>query len=65
MQEIFVEAIIADLHFGAMDPRTQYKILEEQFLSYISNLQILDAVTIAGDIFDHKFIASSDAVLCL
>ena len=63
MQDVFIEAIIADIHFGSFDPRTQYKILEEQFLSYISRLQVLDAVTIAGDIFDHKFIASSDAIL--
>ena len=25
---------IADLHFGALDPKTQYSILKEQFIDF-------------------------------
>lgn len=52
---------IADIHFGAIDPEKQFRILEEQFLKPISTIgfQIL---SIDGDLFDRKFIASSKAV---
>ena len=58
MQDLFVEAHIADLHFGCIDPLTEYKILNEQFLNYIEQMNVLDIVSINGDIFDHKFMAS-------
>ena len=60
---VFVEAHISDIHFGATDPAKQFKILKEQFLGYIDKLQVLDIVSIKGDIFDYKFIANSDAVM--
>ena len=63
MQDLFVEAHIADLHFGCIDPLTEYKILNEQFLNYIEQMNVLDIVSINGDIFDHKFMASSEAVI--
>lgn len=62
-QTLFVEAHIADIHFGVIDPATEFKILKEQFLDYIYQMQVLDIVSINGDIFHHKFIASSDAVM--
>ena len=62
-QELFVEAHIADLHFGVIDPQLQYSILNEQFLNYIDGMNILDIVSVNGDIFDHKFMANSDAVV--
>ena len=54
---------IADIHFGAFDPKTQYQILKEQFIIPISNIQKLDVIVIDGDIFDHKVMANSDSVL--
>ncbi len=33
MNTLFVESIISDLHFVAMDPNEQYKILKDQFLN--------------------------------
>lgn len=63
IENMFVEAHIADIHFGAMNPQIQYKILKEQFLNKISNLNKLDIVSINGDIFHHKFMANSDAVM--
>ena len=62
-KEVFVEAHIADIHFGVMDPMIQYNILKEQFLNYIYSMQTLDIVSINGDLFDHKFIASAEAIM--
>jgi hypothetical protein len=59
---MFIEAHIADLHFGAMEPNEQYKILKEQFLDKLYEMPILDIVSICGDIFHHKFMANSNVV---
>ena len=61
--DTFVEAHIADIHFGAIDPRTQYNILTEQFINYLESMNVLDIVSINGDLFDHKFMANSDAII--
>lgn len=60
--DMFIEAHIADLHFGAFDPRRQYKILKEQFIDELDKMPVLDIISINGDIFHHKFMANSDAV---
>ena len=60
--KIFLEAHIADIHFGAMDPAVQYNILQEQFISKISKLK-LDIISINGDLFDHKFMSNSDVIM--
>ena len=62
MQNLFVEAIISDLHFGAKEPRDQYNILKTQFLDKLISMPVLDIVTITGDIFHRKFMANSDAI---
>ena len=56
-----LEIHIADIHFGCVDPATEYNILKEQFLDPISKLDF-DILSIDGDIFDRKFMANSDAV---
>lgn len=53
----------ADLHFGAFDPREQYKILKEQFVDVIAEYPRLDYILICGDIYDRKFMGNSDALL--
>lgn len=60
---VYVEAHIADIHFGVIDPSLQYKILQEQFLNHLWNMNVLDIVSINGDLFDHKFMANSDAIM--
>lgn len=60
--DMFIEAHIADLHFGAFDPIRQYKILKEQFIDELDKMPVLDIISINGDIFHHKFMANSDAV---
>lgn len=62
-QSMFVEAHIADLHFGVMDPRIEYNILREQFVNYLAQMNVLDIICIEGDLFDHKFLASSDVIM--
>ena len=57
-----ITAHIADIHFGSMNPKTQYEILEEQFINKLINLP-LDAVVIDGDLFDHKAMANSDLIM--
>ncbi len=59
---ILTVAHIADIHFGSMNPKTQYEILEEQFVNKIIDLP-LDAVVIDGDLFDHKAMANSDLIM--
>ena len=55
---------ISDLHFPATDnPSKQYAILEDQFLRKIESMPRIDLICINGDLYDHKCMASSDAVL--
>lgn len=61
-KRILTEVHIADLHFGAFDPAKQYEILMNQFYEKIRYLEY-DILSINGDIFDHKFMANSDAVM--
>ena len=63
VSKIFIEAHIADIHFGATNPRYQYQILREQFIDQIRQLPYLDIISIDGDIFHHKFMANSDAIM--
>ena len=58
-----IQVHIADLHFGAFDPKKQYEILCNQLLSKISLLPKLDVIVIDGDIFDHKVMSNSDAAM--
>ena len=58
-----VEIHLADLHFGAFNPKTQYELLMEQFFSKISLLPKIDIISIDGDLFDHKVMANSDTVM--
>lgn len=57
-----VQIHIADIHFGAIDPKTQYQILEEQFLNKIINIDF-DLLSIDGDLFEHKYMSNSEAVM--
>ncbi len=58
-----IEIHIADLHFGAFDPKLQYQILMEQVYEKIMQLPVIDIISVDGDIFDHKVMSNSDASL--
>lgn len=62
-RNILVEIHIADLHFGAINPRLQYEILKEQFVQEISQYPIIDIISIDGDTFDHKVMSGSDTAM--
>lgn len=58
-----IQVHIADIHFGAFDPKTQYQILCEQFINPIIQLPKLDVIVIDGDLFDHKVMSNSDVAM--
>lgn len=57
---ILTQIHIADLHFGAFNPKTQYDILVEQFLTPISQIPKIDVIVVDGDTFDHKTMSNSE-----
>ena len=57
-----VEIHISDIHFGKLDSKYQYDILNEQFLNKINEIHF-DILSIDGDIFEHKFMSNSDVVM--
>lgn len=62
MRPTLIEVHIADLHFGAFNPKDQFDILYKEFITKIIPLHY-DIVSINGDLFEHKFMANSDAIL--
>ena len=55
---------ISDIHFGVIDPLTEFNILKEQFIDKIISIaNCLDVISINGDLFDHKVMANSPVVL--
>lgn len=54
---------LCDLHFGIIDPKTEYDILEEQMLSIIEKMPILDIIVVDGDLFDRKFMSNTDPIM--
>jgi len=56
------EVHIADIHFGVLDPKYQYTILTEQFTNKLINLDF-DVLVIDGDLYEHKFMSSSDPIM--
>ena len=61
MRGTFVEAHISDIHFGVMNPKVQYDILNTQFIDKIKDLP-LNIISVNGDLFDRKFLANSDVI---
>lgn len=59
---ISLQAHISDIHFGVIDPKTEYDILKEQFVEKIKGLP-LDCISIDGDFFDRLFASNTDATL--
>ena len=54
---------LADLHFGAFEPKKQYEFLKSQFIEKIIRIPKIDVISIDGDIFDHKVMSNSDAAM--
>lgn len=62
LNNTLIEIHIADIHFGAMEPKTEYEILKEQFVDQIVKLPKIDIISIDGDLFDHKMMGNSDGI---
>ena len=56
-EQMLIGANIADLHFGAFNPKEQYETLKTQFIDIIAQFKKLDYILIAGDIYHHKLIS--------
>lgn len=59
---ILVEIHTADIHFGAMDPKTQYDILMKEMVQKVATIHF-DAFFINGDLFHHKFMSNSNVIM--
>lgn len=60
---VLIEVHLADLHFGAIDPKTQYQIYKEQILDEINKLPKVDIISINGDYWHRKYMSNSDVIL--
>lgn len=61
LQQPITHVHIADIHFGCIDPKTEFDILLEQFINPISTINF-NILAVDGDLFDRKFSANSPAV---
>lgn len=52
---------IADIHFGAIDPKFEYETLYRDFIKPISNIPF-SIVAICGDLFDSKMMSNNPAI---
>ena len=59
---ILIGANIADIHFGAYDPKQQYETLKEQFINFLYTIPRLDYIAICGDLFHKKVMGNSDVL---
>lgn len=60
---LLYEVHISDLHFGTVNPKTEFDILYEQFIMKIMRMPRIDIISVNGDLFDHKLLSNSDSVL--
>ena len=62
MRHPIIHVHIADIHFGSIDPETEFKILVEQFINPIAQIPF-NILAIDGDLFDRKYSAYQLAML--
>lgn len=60
MKQVYVGAVIADIHAGAFNGAILENELSNGFLKYLKSMKILDFVIIAGDLFDSKISLNAD-----
>ena len=59
---VLSEIHISDIHFGAIDPKTEYNILKEQFINELYRIPIIDIIFINGDLFERKYTTDSEPI---
>lgn len=57
------EIHLADIHFGKIDPRTQYDILKREIIDELYRIPIIDIIFINGDLFERKYTTDSEPIL--
>lgn len=58
-EKVYVGALIADVHVGALDAHELYFQLNEVFIKTIKELPVLDFIVICGDLIDKKISMNS------
>lgn len=59
---ISIQCHISDIHFGMIDPKVQYDILQEQFLDAIEPIHF-DCISVDGDLFKKLVMGNTDSIL--
>ena len=60
---VLSEIHIADIHFGVIDPKTEYEILKREIIDELHRIPIIDIIFINGDLFERKYTTDSEPVL--
>lgn len=60
---VLTEVHLADLHFGAIDAKTQYEIYKDQILKELEKFPSIDIISINGDYWHRKYMSNSDPIL--
>lgn len=60
---VLSEIHIADIHFGVIDPKTEYEILKREVIDELYKIPIIDIIFINGDLFERKYTTDSEPVL--
>ena len=60
---VLTEVHLADLHFGAIDKKTQYEIYKDQILKELEKFPSIDIISINGDYWHRKYMSNSDPIL--
>lgn len=63
LRGILSEIHIADIHFGRIDPKTQYDILKKEIIDELYRIPIIDIIFINGDLFERKYTTDSEPIL--
>ena len=54
--------VIADEHFGVINPKRLYDEHMQSFIYYLSNMKKIDFIVICGDYFDNKMYANDGSI---
>lgn len=59
---VLSEIHLADLHFGAINPKDEYDILKREVINELYKIPIIDIIFIEGDLFERKYSTDSDPI---
>lgn len=60
---VLSEVHLADIHFGSIDPKTEYEILKKEVIDVLYNIPIIDLICINGDLFERRYTTDSEPIL--